>query len=72
MREHNGFALVGALLLSPLLACVSKGQYDAAVADAQGAHAKLAGASKHPRPRRPTSDGSSPMRSNNPRIWIRR
>jgi chemotaxis protein MotB len=42
MRERNRFALVGALLLSPLPACVSKGLYDAAVTDAQGAHAKLA------------------------------
>lgn len=42
MRKLNRPALVAVLLLSPALACVSKGQYDAAVADAQGAHAKLA------------------------------
>jgi len=42
MRSLKLTAILAAVLPSLLAACVSKGQYDAAVADAQQAHAQLA------------------------------
>ncbi len=45
-RRSRAAALIAAVLLSPLVACVSKNKYDAAVADAQQAKAQLEASQK--------------------------